>query len=72
MNWRETSETCKEAVIEVKMQGDRGLENVGGNKKGDKGMLYRRKIKKKLESGKKRTSYLVVNGTLKRKGTQRQ
>ena len=54
MNWRETSETCKEAVIEVKMQGDRCLENVGGNKKGDKGMLYRRKIKKKLESGKKR------------------
>lgn len=36
------------------MQGDQGLDHVGGNKKGDKGMLCRRRIKKKLESGKKR------------------
>lgn len=39
MNWRETSKTCKEAVREVKMQGDWGLDHVGGNKKGDKGAL---------------------------------
>jgi len=36
------------------MQGDQGLDHVDGNKKGDKGMLCRRRIKKKLESGKKR------------------
>ena len=73
MNWRETSETCKEAVIEVKMQGDRGLENVGGNKKGDKGMLYRRKIKKKLESGKKRLrNDCIINQGWMKKGRKQE
>ena len=44
----ETSETCEEAVIEVRMQGDQGLDHVGGNKKGDNGMLCVGMIKKKL------------------------
>lgn len=50
----ETSETCEEAVTEVRRQGDQGLDHVGGSKKGDRGMLYGGRIKKKLESGKKR------------------